>query len=58
MSLTRTPKKKFATAHMMIKSVPVSLRNHFKAWAALRGRSMRELFIEFMEEKIKERQTQ
>lgn len=56
MPLTQQPKKKIATVPMLFKSIPKVLRDHFKAHCALRGRTMREVFIEFMEEKIQERQ--
>lgn len=51
------PKKRTTTTSMIIKGVPVALRDHFKAWAALRGVTMKEVLIAFMREKIQERRT-
>lgn len=48
-------KKRTVVTTMIVKNVPVALRDHFKAWAALRGVSMREVLIAFMREKIQSR---
>lgn len=53
--MNRAHKKRTVTTTMILKGVPVSLRDHFKAWASLRGLSMKEVLIAFMREKITER---
>lgn len=48
-------KKRTVVTSIIIKNVPVALRDHFKAWAALHGVSMKEVFVAFMREKIQQR---
>lgn len=51
----KTNKKRTVVTTMIIKDVPVALRDHFKAWAALHGVSMKEVLIAFMRQKLTER---
>lgn len=40
---------------MIVKDIPVALRDAFKSWVALRGYTMKQVFQDMMREKITER---
>ena len=45
------------TTTMMIRNVPIDLRDHFKAWCAKRRLSMKEVIISMMRETLKGNRT-
>lgn len=51
----KTKRKNALQTTILLKDIPVALRDHFKSWCALRGLTMKEVLIDLMREKINER---
>jgi len=52
MSLKRTIDKRVNYTTLYIKDIPVDTKAHFKAYCARRGKSMTQMIISMMREKI------